>query len=271
MTVLGETARKVGRYFDLKADEYDARMASPYHRLLREITWQHVRRMLPRETAEPVLDAGGATGYWSIRLARAGYRAVLLDVSDGMLEVARRKVEEAGVSAKVEIIQGDITDLREFHEESFGAVLAVEGPLSFSSDPEMALAEMALVTRPGGMVAVSVLNRFKAGEFDKFLRKGDIEGLERFLASGRSVKSVPGPGRSVDARAFAAEETAEHLLANGLEVATAIGKPIFAKAVAAKLGDSEVFSRVLAMEVEHNANRSLWGNADVLEFVAVKP
>ena len=271
MSALGETARKVGRYFDHKAEEYDSRMSQGYYRLLREITWQHIRPFLPRGKGARVLDAGGATGYWSIRLAKAGYHALLLDVSERMLEVAEENVREAGVSGKVELCQGDVTDLRDFKEESFDAVLALEEPLSFSSDPEMALAEMALVARPGGSVAASMLNRFKATHLRKLLKKGDVDELEHFIETGRTYKFSPESGEVVDRRSFTPEEAEGLFIANGLEIVSTIARPVFANAVAPRLEDREVFSKVLKLEVEHNSNRSLWGSADVLEILAQKP
>ena len=115
------------------------------------------------------------------------------------------------------------------------------------------------------MVAASVLNRYKNREFEKFLRKGDIDGLSTYLESG-----VTEGGGGVSRRSFGAEEVEAFFGANGLEVVSAIGKPVFADAVGGKLGDAGVFSRILQMEMTHNAERSLWGNADILEFVAVK-
>ena len=267
MTALGETAETVGRFFDERAATYEEKARSPYWRLLREITWQHIRRFLPREKGARVLDAGGATGHWSLRLAEAGYSVVLLDVSEGMLRVAREKIEAAELLDSIEIVRGDIADLREFSEGSFDAALALEEPLSFCADPEMAVAELALVTRPGGMVAASVLNRYKWREFEKFLRKTDLDGLSGYLASGVTETGGAAGGSR---RSFSAEQVEALFAANGLELASAVGKPVLADAVAGRLADPAVFARILEMEMANNGNRSLWGNADVLEFVAVK-
>lgn len=268
MTVLGETAKAVGRFFDGRAEKYEERAASPYWRLLREITWQHVRRFLPRDRNARILDVGGATGYWSIRLAKEGYSVVLFDSSEGMLRIADRNILDAGLAGKIETVLGDVTDLREFSEASFDAVLAVEGAISFCSDPEMAVAEMALVTKPDGMVAVSANNRFKSRELEKYVKKGDIEGLERFLGSGRAER---GTGtEEISTRAFSASEIEGLLTTNGLEVVSSIGRPIFAEAAGGRLEDPAVFTRILGLEMANNVKRSLWGGAEVLEFVAMK-
>ena len=269
MTVLGETARVVGRFFDLKADDYEKRMSSPYWRLMREITWQHVRRFLPREKGASVLDAGGATGYWSLRLAEAGYRVVLVDASEGMLALAAEKVRRAGLSSMIEIVRGDITDMREFSEGAFDAALAVEEPLSFCGDADMAAAELALVTKPGGMVAASVVNRFKVQEFEKYLKKGDVDGLAAYVESG-ILEKADEAGGAITIRTFRAEDVEALFHANSLDVVSAVGKPVFAGNLGGRLADPPSFSRILQMELAHNGERSLWGSADVLEFVAIK-
>lgn len=262
MNVLGETAREVGRTGDTMVGRYEDRMTVPYWRMMREITWQHVRRFLPRQRDARVLDAGGALGYWSIKLAHAGFEVVLLDASEKMLAAARERIAAAGVAGKVELVRGDVTDLREFSEEAFDLTLAVEEPLNLMRDPEMAVAEMALVTRTGGTVVAAFANRFRTRDIERFLKKGDVDGLARFLSTG-------GDG-AAGGKGFSADGIEELLTANGLETTSAVGKGIFAGPAGGKLDDPRVFSRVLSFEMTNNTNRSLWGGADVLEFVATK-
>ncbi len=270
MTVLGETAREVGRFFDQRADQYEQKASSPYQRLLREITWQHIRPYLPRKKGARILDAGGASGYWSVRLALAGYEVVLLDASEEMIRLAQEKIVSARVTGKVEVVLGDVTDMREFSEGSFDAALALTEPLSFCGDPEMAVAELALVTKSGGLVATSVINRFRSRELEKFIKRGDVDGLEHYLSSGVSDRAAKPGTAGITSKAFSAEEVETLFQANGLEIVSSIGKPVFAEAAGAKLADAESFSKVLGLEIANNNNRALWSNAEVLEFVAIK-
>ena len=64
----------------------------PYWKIYREITWKHMKPYLPRRSGAKVLDAGGGTGVWAVKLARSGFQVTLADTSQGMLESARKKI-----------------------------------------------------------------------------------------------------------------------------------------------------------------------------------
>jgi ubiquinone/menaquinone biosynthesis C-methylase UbiE len=42
-----------------------------------------------------VLDAGGGTGRWTIRMAKKARKAVLMDLSEGMLKVAADRIKSS--------------------------------------------------------------------------------------------------------------------------------------------------------------------------------
>jgi len=91
---MSERTERVRAYFDQLAQDYDASL--PWdeltERIYDELTWHHIEPYLP--SAGLVLDAGGGTGKWAIPIAERGLKVVLLDLSEGMLEVARRKIEK---------------------------------------------------------------------------------------------------------------------------------------------------------------------------------
>ena len=94
-----------------------------------------------------VLDAGAGQGTMSARLERLGYEVTGTDVSGTVVEVLRARLSGS-------VVEASITDLP-FDDESFdGAVLGEV--LEHVEDDRGALAELARVLRPGGVLAVSV-------------------------------------------------------------------------------------------------------------------
>jgi len=111
-----------------------------------------------------VLDAGCGPGRFTIELVALGARPVALDTSPLQLEAAAERCRTAGVRHRVEgFVEGDIVDLSAFGDESFDAVVCFGGPLSYVCDKRhQAAAELVRVTRPGGVLLVSVMSRFGA-------------------------------------------------------------------------------------------------------------
>ena len=103
-----------------------------------------------------VLDLGSGTGYPALLAASAvspGGSVVGVDLSEKMLEVARRKAIKLGLD-NVEFTAGDITRL-DFDDSSFDAVLS-RFCLMFLPDVPAALKEIARVLKPGGYLSTAV-------------------------------------------------------------------------------------------------------------------
>lgn len=75
---------------------------------------------------DKILDIGGGPGRYSIYLASLGYDVTLVDLSDGNIELAKKKAEEYGVSIKA--YQCDARDLSKLDLGKFDNVLLM-GPL----------------------------------------------------------------------------------------------------------------------------------------------
>jgi SAM-dependent methyltransferase len=82
------------------------------------------------------------------------------DISPGQLELHRRYVAEAGHESSVESrIVCDVTDLSQFADGVFDAVICYGGALSYVLDgAPHAIAELMRITRLGGHVLVSVMS-----------------------------------------------------------------------------------------------------------------
>lgn len=98
-----------------------------------------------------VLDAGTGAGLLAGMLVRRGYRVVASDLGFDSLHRAGNRLDGLGLPAK--LVLGDLYRLP-FADGSFDAA-AVSEVLEHLETPEAALAELARVLRPGGVLAVS--------------------------------------------------------------------------------------------------------------------
>jgi len=104
---------------------------------------------------ETVLDLGSGAGadvLISARRVAPGGKAIGLDMTDEMLDLARRNAADAGVD-NVEFVKGYIEDIP-LPEASVDVVIS-NCVINLSADKRAVLREAARVLRPGGRFAVS--------------------------------------------------------------------------------------------------------------------
>jgi SAM-dependent methyltransferase len=111
-----------------------------------------------------VLEAGAGPGRFTVELAALGARVHVGDISPVQLAANRQRVAAAGrEDAVVARDLLDICDLSGFPDGRFDVVVAFGGPLSYVRDRAAdALAELVRVTRPGGVVLLSVMSALGA-------------------------------------------------------------------------------------------------------------
>lgn len=104
------------------------------------------------ERYDVALDLATGTGELAFELARAGAsRVVGLDLTEGMLEVARKKAISSPHRDKIEFVRGDALSLP-FDDNSFNVVTVGWG-LRNVEDLSLALREAHRVLKPGGRLA----------------------------------------------------------------------------------------------------------------------
>lgn len=105
----------------------------------------------------PVLEIGCGAGFMSIALAQHGFRVYAIDSVEAMVEQTRRHAAESEVTDLLSVDIGDVYALA-FEDESFDLVIAL-GVVPWLEQPELAIQEMARVTKPGGHVILTADNR----------------------------------------------------------------------------------------------------------------
>src|SRR3984957_16977467 len=111
----------------------------------RLVKWAGVR------SGQRVLDVACGTGVVSVTAARLGAKVTGLDLTPELLERARHNSKVANV--EVEWREGDAEKLP-FDDGAFDVVLSQFGHI-FAPRPNLAIAEMLRVLKPGGTVAFS--------------------------------------------------------------------------------------------------------------------
>lgn len=106
-----------------------------------------------------VIDLGGGTGGFAVRLAEAGHRVRVVDPSPDALASLARRAQEANLA--VTGLQGDVTDLVDVVGAGSADVVVCHGVLEVV-DPVQALAHISQVLRPDGLLSLVVGQRHAA-------------------------------------------------------------------------------------------------------------
>ena len=152
-TPQGPNKEAVGRMFNEIARSYD-----PINTLLSFGTDRRWRRLLVRgvvkDNPRHILDLAAGTGEVTLPLAKAlpESHITAADLSEGMLEVARRKFASQGLEERVGVVVADAEALPG-GEEQFDCVTLVFGIRNFSA-PAAAMAELFRVTKPGAKIYI---------------------------------------------------------------------------------------------------------------------
>lgn len=86
-----------------------------------------------------------------------------IDISEGMLELGRKKIEQLGLTNSIELLKGDSENIN-FEDNSFDAITVAFGVRNFEN-LEKGLKEMFRVLRPGGKLVVLEFSKPKQGAF----------------------------------------------------------------------------------------------------------
>lgn len=153
----GTKKEQVREMFDNIAPTYDTlnhTLSAGIDRWWRRRAVRIVKRTLPRR----VLDVATGTGDLAIALAKAvpQCRVTGVDLSEGMLALAREKARQAALAERIDFVCGDAERL-EFDEGRFDAVTVAFGVRNFG-DIAAGLCEMRRVLRSGGVAAILELS-----------------------------------------------------------------------------------------------------------------
>jgi demethylmenaquinone methyltransferase/2-methoxy-6-polyprenyl-1,4-benzoquinol methylase len=156
--------RRVTRSKDVAKASYD-RMSKWYDFIAGTSEWKFVKvglDLLRAMDGEAVLDIGFGTGKSVLAIARSvgsSGRVYGLDISEGMQKVASDRINQAGLSERVDLKIGDAVKLP-FEDDFFDAVF-MSFTLELFDTPEIpiVLQECNRVLRSGGRMVVVTMSK----------------------------------------------------------------------------------------------------------------
>jgi len=157
---------QVTQMFDAISDNYDG-----LNRVISfgiDVKWRkRVVAILKKKNPANILDIATGTGDLAIQLAATGAEKIVgLDLSPGMLQIAKKKVIKKKLQNTIEMVVGDSENLQ-FPEQHFDAVTVAFGVRNFEN-LEKGLSEIYRVLKSGGTfvvleTSVPVQTPFKQG------------------------------------------------------------------------------------------------------------
>ncbi|MFQ6126435.1 MAG: class I SAM-dependent methyltransferase [Candidatus Heimdallarchaeota archaeon] len=270
------TKKKVEEVFDQFAKGYSTGAFAPSRydrraamRFADDITWHFIVKYLPIEKSTLILDAGGGDGYWTQKLVELGYpNIILMDLSQGMLNEAKRRFKTIKESHNVEFVKSDITDMKEFESNSFDYIFSQYDAISLCLEPAKAMNELSRVARSTAFIVVSLDTKFT--RVPDLIQAGLIDEAEDLLKTNISY-DFEFPQYNLTW-----EELVDYFEQAGLEVIEVVGAPVFMHQVSEEILEKleenpQIRKRLLKIEIDYCTNRSLVNFAGHLLMVGKKP
>ncbi|MBO3099990.1 MULTISPECIES: bifunctional demethylmenaquinone methyltransferase/2-methoxy-6-polyprenyl-1,4-benzoquinol methylase UbiE [Gelidibacter] len=189
---------QVTKMFDTISKEYDG-----LNRVISfgiDIKWRKkVVDIIAKTHPKRILDIATGTGDLAINLAQTDAQEIIgLDISDGMLEVGRKKIAEKKLNDKIKMTLGDSENLP-FDDNSFDAITVAFGVRNFE-DLEKGLSEIFRVLKPNGTfvileTSVPIKTPFKQGY--KFYSKYILPTIGKVFSKDRVAYSYLSESASV--------------------------------------------------------------------------
>lgn len=156
--------------FDEKAQKYDPWYETVQGKFVDEVQTKLALPMFPVKQGDYILDAGCGTGNYSLKLAHLGAQVTGIDLSNGMLDIARAKA--ATFPGQLTFQQMDMSRL-DYADETFDGVFSMTA-IEFIEDLSTLYDEFERVTKPGGYILLGQITDSGAWGQSYQARKGSI-------------------------------------------------------------------------------------------------
>jgi len=245
--------RDVKEYYDKKSASYDDYSKQLWSKVYDAVTWNLTKPYVPRNSESLVFDAAGGTGKWSIPFAKCGPKVILGDISEGMLGVAKGKINREGLQQSIEIKECDLLKL-DFEDQTFDLVFC-EHALCFIKEQETAIRELVRVLKKGCPLIIGGQNRYVLS----LLKLQTQNANDAYEVLSKETQFVM--NESLRVYALSPDEFKQLLEKAGARVEKIVGKlftmplAISQKQMSSKKHSEEFYQQLLKIELELS-NRS---------------
>jgi ubiquinone/menaquinone biosynthesis C-methylase UbiE len=215
---------EVESYYNKKSESYDEIFSTLYFKVYDAITWKYLEPHVPTDPNALVLDAGGGTGRWAIRIAAKGCKVVLMDSSERMLKAADEKVKEKGLQHKITLKKGDIAKT-DYADETFDMILC-EHTLFLFKEPDVLIKELKRILKKKVPLIISAQNRYVQA-LSSLAGKPRVDNVERaFKVLVSEEHECMTKDGKVKIYTWTPQEFRVMLERNGLRVENIVGKVV---------------------------------------------
>ncbi len=157
-----------------------------------DIKWRKkVVALVSEKKPENILDIATGTGDLAINLVETGAKEIIgLDISEGMLEVGRKKIGDKQLSEKIKMVQAD-SEALPFDNETFDAITVAFGVRNFEN-LEKGLSEIYRVLKPNGIFVIletSVPTKFPYKQGYKFYSTSLLPVIGKLFSKDKAAYS----------------------------------------------------------------------------------
>lgn len=179
---------QVAQMFDTISGNYDG-----LNRVISfgiDVKWRKkVLKMVAAKNPSTILDIATGTGDLAILMAETNASEIIgLDISEGMLEVGRKKIAEKKLDNRIKMVLGD-SESMPFVDNHFDAITVAFGVRNFET-LEKGLSEILRVLRPGGIFVIletSVPTKFPFKQGYSFYTKNILPLIGRMFSKDKSA------------------------------------------------------------------------------------
>ena len=158
--------QQIARMFDTISGNYD--FLNHFLSFGIDILWRKKAiRLLKSQNPKLILDVATGTGDFAIEALNLKPDKIIgIDISEGMLEVGRKKMKDRGFDQLITLQKGDSENLQ-FEDNKFDAIIVAFGVRNFENLTR-GLSEIFRVLKPGGRVVILEFSKPAGSPFKPF-------------------------------------------------------------------------------------------------------